>query len=428
MKGSARRFPVVERVRTSLWFVPAVSVAVGAALSFVLVALDRGIGEERSAWYLFGGGPQSARNLVSTIAAAMITSISLIFSVTMVVLQLASAQYSPRVLRTFIRDRLVQAVLGVYIATFVYSLLVLPAIRSEQGGDPAFVPAVAVSASLGLALVSLALFVRYIDHIAHAIRAVTLLSSVAEETRAALSRMYPEELGADADEDLLTELPQPTTVVQSEDGPGVVVAVDEDRLLGCATNADVVVRIVPMVGEFVPTNGPVFEVVGELTDDQRRAMLQCVGIARERTMHQDPGFGFRQIVDIAERALSPGVNDPTTAVQAIDELHDLLRRLADRRFPSRARVDDGGVLRVVAPRYAWDDYVELAFDEIRHYGRGSIQVARRMRGALDDLRTVAPEHRRAALERQLRLLEESTRRDFPDEADTRRAQRGALIS
>lgn len=428
MKRSARRFPVVERVRTSLWFVPAVSVALGAALSFVLVAVDRGIGEERNAWYLFGGGPESARNLVSTIAAAMITSISLIFSVTMVVLQLASAQYSPRVLRTFIRDRLVQAVLGVYIATFVYSLLVLPEIRSELGNDPAFVPAVAVSASLGLALVSLALFVRYIDHIAHSIRAVTLLSAVAEETRATLTRMYPEQLGDDAHEEVLADLPEPTCVVESSERPGVVVAVDEDRLLRSACKADVVVRIVPMVGEFVPTNGTVFEVVGELGDNQRDEMRGCVGIARERTMHQDPGFGFRQIVDIAERALSPGVNDPTTAVQAVNELHDLLRRLVDRRFPSRARVDDHGALRVVAPRYAWDDYVELAFDEIRHYGRGSIQVARRMRGALDDLLAIAPAHRRPALERQLRLLTASTERDFPDEADTRRAQRGALIS
>lgn len=428
MRGSARRFPVVERVRTSLWFVPALAVVLGAALSFVLVAVDREIPQERTAWYLFGGGPDSARNLLSTIAGAVITSISLIFSVTMVVLQLASAQYSPRVLRTFIRDRLVQAVLGVYIATFVYSLLVLPEVRSEEANAPAFVPAIAVSVSLALALVSLALFVRYIDHIAHSIRAVTLLSAVAEETRETLGRMYPDELGEDADEAMLDELPATTGVVHAEDRPGVVVAVDEDRLLQAAREADVVVVIVPMVGEFVPTRGRLFEVVGDLSDRHREEMLRCVGIARERTMHQDPGFGFRQIVDIAERALSPGVNDPTTAVQAVDELHDLLRRLADRRFPSQARVDDDGALRVVAPRYDWDDYVGLAFDEIRQYGRGSIQVARRLRGALEDLLDMAPEHRRPALERQLQLLEESTQRDFPDEADRRRARHGALIS
>lgn len=420
--------PIVERVRTSLFFVPAVAVVLGGALSFVLVAVDRGIPQDRTSWYLFGGGPDSARNLLSTIAAAMVTSISLIFSVTMIVLQLASAQYSPRVLRTFIRDRLVQVVLGAYIATFVYSLLVLPEVRSGDGGDEVFVPAVAVSGSLALALVSLALFVRYIDHIAHGIRAVTLLSAVADETRQAMARMYPDEIGSDADHELLDERPRPTTVVHSADRAGVVVAVDEDRLLRCAHEADVVVRLVPLVGEFVPTKGPMFEVHGDSTDDTRKEMLQCVGLARERTMQQDPAFGFRQIVDIAERALSPGVNDPTTAVQAVDELHDLLRRLADRRFPSEARLDDDGALRVVAPRYGWDDYVGLAFDEIRHYGRGSIQIARRMRGALEDLATVAPEPRQAALDRQLRLLEESTRRDFPDEEDTRHAQDAALIS
>lgn len=358
----------------------------------------------------------------------MITSISLIFSVTMIVLQLASAQYSPRVLRTFIRDRLVQAVLGVYIATFVYSLLVLPKVRSGEGDQEAFVPAVAVSGSLWLALVSLGLFVRYIDHIAHSIRAVTLLSSVADETREAMARMYPDEIGSDADEEILDGLPPATSVLHSVDRAGVVVAVDEERLLRCAQEADVVVSLVPVVGEFVPANGALFEVHGDITEDAQQQIRQCVGLARERTMHQDPAFGFRQIVDIAERALSPGLNDPTTAVQAVDELHDLLRRLADRRFPSEARLDDTGALRVVAPRYGWDDYVGLAFDEIRHYGRGSIQVARRLRGALEDLLSVAPEHRRSALDRQLRLLKESARRDFPDDEDTRRAGDGALIS
>lgn len=418
----------MERVRTSLFFVPAVAVVLGGVLSFVLIDIDRGIPQDRTAWYLFGGGPESARNLLSTIAAAMVTSISLIFSVTMIVLQLASAQYSPRVLRTFIRDRLVQAVLGAYIATFVYSLLVLTEVRSGDGGEEGFVPAVAVSGSLLLALLSLALFVRYIDHIAHAIRAVTLLSAVADETREAMARMYPDEIGSDADDEVLDELPARTSVLHSVDRAGVVVAVDEDRLLRCAREADVIVRLVPLVGEFVPTKGVVFEIHGDVTEETQAQMLQCVGLARERTMHQDPAFGFRQIVDIAERALSPGVNDPTTAVQAVDELHDLLRRLADRRFPSEARLDDDGALRVVAPRYGWGDYVGLAFDEIRHYGRGSIQVARRMRGAIDDLLAVAPEHRRGPLDRQLRLLEESTRRDFPDEEDSRRAADGALIS
>ena len=427
MKGKARLFPALERVRTSLWFVPALCVSFAVALSVAALALDRRIPQDRGAWFLFGGGPESARNLLSTIAAAMVTSISLIFTVTMVVLQLASAQYSPRVLRTFIRDRLVQSVLGVYIATFVYSLLVLASVRSEDAASATFVPALAVFVSLMLALVSLALFVRYIDHVAHAIRAVTLLTSVAEETRGTLTRMYPDDIGDDAEEEDVEETRLPASVMCSTRPAGVVIAVDEDRIIECAQQGDVVVKVVPLVGEFVPEGAPVFEVygTGEVDDE---ALYKCIGISRERTMHQDPAFGFRQIVDIAERALSPGVNDPTTAVQAVDQLHDLLRGLSQQKFPTRARVDDAGVVRVIAPRYGWDAYVELAFDEIRHYGEGSIQIARRLRGALEDLMSVAPPSRRPALERQLALLDESTRRGFPDAADRDVSRRGTLIS
>lgn len=413
----------------SLWFIPALCVASSVALSAVTVAIDRRIPQEKTAWFLFGGGPESARNLLSTIAAAMVTSLSLVFSVTMVVLQLASAQYSPRVLRTFIRDRLVQAVLGVYIATFVYSLLVLPAVRTggEGGGRP-FVPALAVTVSLVLSLVSLALFVRYIDHIAQATRAVTVLNSVGAEGRQALVAMYPEQMGDEGhDAETLDSLGAPTSVIPAGT-PGVCVAVDEDRLLELASRAGVVVRIVPVVGEFVPEGAPLLEVWGNTGADDNENLAECLAVGQERTMHQDPAFAFRQIVDIADRALSPGVNDPTTAVQSIDQLHDLLRRLAPRRIPSPVRLDDSSAVRVFAPRFGWDDYVDLAFDEIRLYARSSIRVDRRLRGALDDLLSVVPAIRRPALERQVRLLDASARREFEDPSDQAAAGRGIRIS
>ena len=428
MTGSARWFAVVERVRTSLWFVPAACVFAAVILAAAVVAFDRRIPQDRSAWFLFGGGPDSARNLLSAIAGAMVTSISLIFSVTMVVLQLASAQYSPRVLRTFIRDRLVQSVLGVYIATFVYSLLVLATVRTGESSGQGFVPAVAVSLSLCLALLSLALFVRYIDHVAHAIRAVNLLNAVAEETRGALVAMYPSKIGegaAVARPSLLDR--EPDAVVHSTQRPGVVVAVEEDRLLEWATTADAVVEVVPFVGEFVPEGAPLFRVFGSAVGEPE-ALVRCIGLARERTMRQDPAFGFRQIVDIAERALSPGVNDPSTAVQAIDSLHDLLRRLATRHFPSPLRVDDGGTVRVIAPRYEWSDYVALAFDEIRNYGAGSLQVGRRLRGVIVDLLDVVPADRREPLYRELKMLDDAASREFADEHDRRTVRRPARIS
>ena len=412
----------------SLWFIPTTAVAAGVGLAAALVALDQRIPEWRGWPLIFSGGPESARNLLSTIAAAMVTSISLIFSVTMVVLQLASAQYSPRVLRTFLRDRLVQSVLGSYLATFVYSLLVLPSVTSARDGDEAFVPALAVSTAIVLALVSLALFVKYIDHIAHAIRAASVLTAVGDETRRALDHLYPDEIGDDAEADPEPSLGEPSQTVSSVER-GVVVTVDDDRLLALARDGDLVVRVVPFVGEFVPEGAPLYEVWahdGATVDVD--GLRECLAFAQERTMDQDAAFGFRQIVDIAERALSPGVNDPTTASQAIDQIHDLLRRLARRRVPSPFRVDDDGNLRVIAMRLSWDDYVALAFDEIRLYSARSIQVVRRLRGALADLVEAAPPPRRPSLERQLRLVEATTKREFEDAPDRARAREGSNLS
>jgi uncharacterized membrane protein len=147
-------------------------------------------------------------------------------------------------------------------------------------------------------------------------------------------------------------------------------------------------------------------------------------IAGERTPEQDPAFGFRQLVDVAERALSPGINDPTTAVQVLDQIHDLLRALATRRFPSSARLDESGRLRLLLPRPSWSHYVHLAFDEIRHYGRDSIQVPRRIREAIDDLLTVAPLHRKAELQEQLHLLGSDVRVPRHDDDDVSRRSFG----
>ena len=412
----------------SLWFIPALSVCVAVALAAALIALDHRLPQARNWPLLFPGGAESARNLLSTIAAAMVTSISLIFSVTMVVLQLASAQYSPRVLRTFLRDRLVQAVLGAYLSTFVYSLLVLPSVTSaeSQGGEP-FVPAISVSAAVLLTLVSLGLFVRYIHHIAHSIRAVSVLRAVHDETAESLEKLYPDEIGEAAAPEVA--LPSgPSTVTVRSVCAGVMVAVDHDRLLQLAVEADLAVQIVPLMGDFVAEGGRVLEIWGGAGSSSATALLDCIAFADERTIEQDAAFGFRQIVDIAERALSPGVNDPTTAAQAIDQLHDLLHRLARREVPSEARVDHAGELRVVAPRLSWDDYVSLSFDEIRLYSGRSVQVVRRLRGALNDLLEVAPPARKGALERQLKLLDRDVTREFDDPLDRATAMHPADLS
>lgn len=408
-----------RRFDSNYWLIPALCVAVAVGLSYASQALDSHLSHDEPAWYLFRGGPEGARSVLSAVVSSMLTLAGLVFSVNILVLQLASNQFSPRALRTFLKDRPSQLALGIFVGTFVYALLSLRIVRGTSEGIERHVPSLSVWLAAILSLLSVAAFIYYIHHVAQSIRAVVILTRIGEETRASLEQMYPEGLGEDTEE-AHTQRPQghPSLVIPSAGNSGVLVAVDEERLLACAQEARITLALVPMVGDFVPHGSPLFEVWGDGACLNAKQLQEALQIAPERTIHQDTAFGFRQLVDIAERALSPGINDPTTAVQAIDQLHDLLRRMVRRRFPVPARRDEIGALRLICPRPSWDSYVRLALDEVRQYGEGSIQVTRRLRFLLEDLLRVAPASRRGELERQLALLEASVERAFatPQEA------------
>lgn len=421
-----RLVKVREYLRSSLWFLPTIAVLLTVAVSTGLLWIDRNIGNGRTAWYLYGGSTDSARVLLSTIASSVMTFIGLVFSITILVLQLASGQFSPRVLRTFLRDRTSQLTLSVFIATFAYSLLTLRVLRVDMNSQDAFVPALSVTVAFAMVLLSLGVFVYFINHIAHSIRAVTVIEAVASETRRAIEDMYPDEVGEESGG------PQPPLPDRDADAivrakhQGVVVRIDGERLMGLLTHQNLVAEIIPMVGDFMPEGAPLMRVWSLTGADVNPDRLHStIELDRERTMEQDPMFGLRQLVDIAEKALSPGINDPTTAVQSLDQIHDLLRRLAGRRFPDVARADDDGLLRVVAPRPTWDDYVRLGLDEIRQYSSGSIQVIRRMRHLLEDLSATVPPSRSAAVRLQLELLDATVDRHVADPADRDVARRAS---
>jgi uncharacterized membrane protein len=402
----------LDWLRSRMWFIPG-AFAIGATIAaFVLVPVDHLVDQSLSvdlSGVLFAGGPESARLVLSTIAAAMLSFTGLVFTVTMLVLQLASSQLSPRVMRTFLRDRVNQTVLGLFVATFLYSLLVLREVHTPVVGS-SFVPAIAVTVAYLLLVASVGAFVFYIHHMAQAIRAVSVLRSVGDETRAAIARLYPEGIG-DEPEPPIPGLPAraPDQLVMHEHAPGVITSVDEEQLVEIAREHGLTIALLHQVGDFVPQGTTLLALwsgAGGPPDTMLAGhLVGAVQIGLERTMTQDPAFGFRQIVDIAERALSPGVNDPTTALQALDQLHDLLRRLAVRRFPSPSRLDEKGDVLLHLPRPGWPDYVALAIDEIRQYGGGSIQIARRLRHLLLDVRAVAPPARAEPIVRQLRLLD-----------------------
>lgn len=414
-RGVARRlrdsFPplvsMFETLSTSLWLLPMIGMVAAIAGSIGLEAVDERLSPDATAWYLFRGGPDGARELLSAIASSLMTFTGVVFSVTVLVLQLASSQFSPRVLRTFLSDRGTQGTLAVFIGTFVYALLTLRTVRGATEGVEEFVPSLSVWCAVVLATVCVATFVYFIHHVAQSIRAVNVLARIADETRASLDRLFPDGVGDDSGVIDQKAYPtgEPSLLVLHRGASGVVMAVAEERIWTLASDADVAISLVPMIGDFVAEGGVLFEVRGDAERLDCDALAATVTTGRERTLSQDPAFGFRGIVDVAERALSPGVNDPSTAVQAIDQLHDLLRRLATRRFPGAARLDAAGSVRVLLPRPDFDAYVRLALDEIRHYGEGSIQVSRRLRLLLQDLLQVTPSGRSAELRRQLHALD-----------------------
>ncbi len=390
-------------LRSSLWFIPSLCVAGAFVLAEAALRIDRRLDPEGADWFLFGGGIESARQVVDTIATSMLTFTGLVFTVTMLVLQLASNQLSPRVMRTFLRDRGNQTVLGVFIGTFVYALLVLRRITTAADGEP-FVPALSVWLALVLVLLCIGLFVYYIHHIAQSIRPVAVMERVAAETRHALDQLYPAGVGESTDPEAQSVTPAATAVVVSPGPSGLLTGVDEERIVRAARDAGCVIELRACVGDFVREGAPLFTVRGPWDGTAAGAIQASVGFGWERTMDQDAGFGFRQLVDIAQRALSPGINDPTTAVQAIDHVHGLLGRLVLRSMPSSLR-EVGGGAAVLLPRPGWSDYVTLACDEIRRAGEGQLQIQRRLRAMLIDLLEVAPADRRGPLEEQLALLD-----------------------
>ncbi|MEZ5410126.1 MAG: DUF2254 domain-containing protein [Acidimicrobiales bacterium] len=427
-----------DRLRGSLLTVPLALVAAGFGLALGTVQIDRAITRAGNT-FAFTGGPQSAREVLSAIASTMLSFTGLVFSVTIVTLQLTSSQFSPRALRNFLRDPISQSSLGVFLATFVYALTVLREVRGSDGLVDRFVPGIAITIAFVLVGLSVVLFVGYIHHIAQSIRAVSIIGRIGAETRRSIDRVMPDELdsdhpgpGARGHGGLDVEGGRMVAAPRS----GVVQLIDGPVLARVAAKADLVVAVLVGVGEFVPEGAPLLRVAPadpagraraedrsarngdgrdrdqqdqdrERQDRERqdRELSRTVVIGDERTMEGDPGFGLRQLVDIAERALSPGINDPTTAVQCIDQIHALLRRIAGRAEPESIQFDDDGRPRVLLPVPTWESLVHLAFDEIRHWGASSLQVRRRLRHALDDLADVAGPDRLFPVTEQLRQLD-----------------------
>ncbi len=407
-----------ERVRTGFWFIPLVAVLAAWAASASMHRLDQWLGGDRPAFLAYDGDSTQAALVLSTIAGSTLTFTGIVFSITAVALQLGSSQFSPRALRNFLRDRGTQWALGLLVATFTYALLTLRYVDpSPEAGGPG-TPGLSVTLALALVISSLVGFVFFVSHLAQSIRVVSIIERVAAETRAAVREIMP--LVEPVPVPRLPDDRPPDQVITWERGPAVLLGYDEDDLVEIARSSGSLLRFVRKVGDYLPSHAPVAEVWAVDPEHQTvdtQAVLHRIGGGIERTMAQDPMFGFRQLVDIAEKALSPAVNDPTTAVQAIDRMHDLLRRIATRPQPTGVHVDGDGVARLVVPVPQWREIVGLACDEIRLFGAGSLQVARRLRAMFDDLLTVATPDQADVLYTHIELLDRAVARAFEDPYD-----------
>ena len=409
------RWRIYEYVRNSLWIVPAIFTVLAIALGIVLPDID----ERTSTTIGISFGSSAAEGMLGAMVGGMITFTGFVFSILLLAVQFGSSQFSPRMLRRFLRDPTTKISLGLFIATFIYALAVLRTVGT--GGDAAFVPNNSISVSLILLLASMLMFLRLISRTTQGLRVAAVLNDVGRDGAAVIRRVYPDPLQGpeQAEAGLGCDRGRTSRVVSYASDPGVLQSVDARGLVALAREAQVVLELIPPIGDSVSHGAPLFRIhgVGEAIEDER--LRRSVAVGDERTMRQDPGFAFRLLADISSKALSPGINDPTTSAQALDQIELLLRLLASRRLTPGVLTDDAGDVRFVYPAPSWDDFLSIALDETRLFGATSVQVTRRLRALLDDLHdTVAPE-RRAAVEVQQAMLESVVRRTYAEPVEQR---------
>jgi uncharacterized membrane protein len=405
---------LLERARTSLWLVPGVMVIAAVALSTGLLALDERLAREGAAsqWWLFEGNAEGARTLLSVIAGSLITVVSVAYSVTMIAIQQAATQYSPRVLRNYTKDRGNQVVLGIYVATFTYALLVLREVReAADDGDAGFVPTWSIFVAMLLALASLAALVYFMHHVSESMQVGRLLGVIRGEVDREIARIFPDEVGAaaedpaDLDALLAREALARGAAREVRAGQeGYLRRVDVAAIEGACEGLGL--AVVPIaVGERVRRDTVVLRAwpAAGAAEGFEARVQDAFQLDGERSTEQDVLFGLRQMVDLALKALSPGVNDPTTAEQAIAELVGAVALLARRRMPSPVRRLEGGArLLVTAPTF--ERIVEEAFSQIRRAARSHLHVTLELLAGLRAIALGAGPARSAALAHEAALV------------------------
>ncbi|MBK8752650.1 MAG: DUF2254 domain-containing protein [Candidatus Competibacteraceae bacterium] len=419
-----------QEMQSSFWFLPAVMVLDAVVLATLLIILDASVDlQVVERWpLLFGAGAAGARGLLTAVASSMVTVAGVVFSITIVALSLTSSQYTSRVLRNFMRDRVNQVVLGIFVGIFAYCLVVL---RTIRGGDEgAFIPPLAVLTGLILAFVGIAVLIYFIHHISKSIQASFIIATAAQETLAAVDQLFSQELGESAEEDtdgyLVKSFAEQAWSAVPSRKTGYIESIDSDALLNLARKYQTIVRMEHGIGEFVVEGTPLISVAkrGGLDDATTDELNGVYVIGRQRVVEQDAAFGIRQIVDIAMKALSPGVNDTTTAVICVDYLTAILARLATRRITASHWMDDQRELRVMARGPSFESLLNEAFDQIRQNAESNVAILLRMLGSLQTIAVLTSSpNRRWLLQQKVEEIAEAAERTIVSPHDRVRFER-----
>ena len=404
-----RRYRLSSFLQSSIWLVPILGMLLALVLNPILREID-----EATGWAWLGFGPNGSRALLGMIAASMLSFLVFLFSALLIAVQLASAQLTPRVIATnFLRDRPVKFTIGLMVLTYTLSIGALS--RSEES-----VLQLYTLVCVLLSLTTIGMFLYMVDYALKAMRPVSVVERVATSGRNVIHDVYPDALDAERDvrRSVLTTRPSaPDRTLTHADSSAVLLAADFRWLSDAAQAVQGLIELVPRVGTFIAVDEPLFHLYGGAADLDPGSLRSALAFGRERTLEQDPMFAFRILVDIAAKALSPAINDPTTAVLAIDQIHRLLRVVGKRHLDTHAMLDESGRFGVAFRTPDWEDYVTLSVSEIRQYGATSVQVVRRLRAMLENLKTSLPPDRCRPLELQLQVLDRAVARAFPDPED-----------
>ncbi|MBD0390195.1 MAG: DUF2254 domain-containing protein [Nostoc sp. C3-bin3] len=414
-----------DQLHSSYWFIPTVMAVVATALAFTMLNLDRTGKVNIDYWWIYTGGADGARSLLGSVAGSMISVAATAFSITIVALQLAASNFGPRLLRNFMQDTGNQIVLGTFIGTFIYCLFVLRTIHGEGDGYEQYVPQLSVTVGTLLAIISISVLIYFIHHASTIIQASHVIQNVSEDLHSAIERLFPQKIGRGEPEDRqgIEEIPmsfEKEALPIRANGTGYLQAIDDEELMKIACKHNLLIRLQVRPGKFLIQGSnlalafPGKKVNKKLTKQINDAFI----LGKERTEQQDIEFPIDQLVEIALRAISPGINDPFTAIRCIDRISAGLCHLVQRDFPSPYRYDNNNKLRFIAEGVDFRGLVDRAFNQIRQYGKSDAGVIIRLLEAIATIATYTNNSKyQASLRHHADMILQDSREGLSQEQD-----------